>query len=105
MNRILVNIVSLKFVNSIMVSSIVIGQTIISFWHKKGKGSNIIAVRKATTWNPNQYQSANKCRPSDNYNEKTQNLNPNGRQRDKIYKKWNNNGMSRKNGMSQLGHK
>jgi len=76
MNMIWVDIVSLKFVNSIIVSSIVIGQTIISFWHKKGKGSNIIASRKATTWNPNQYQSVNKCRPSDNYNKKTLNLNP-----------------------------
>ncbi len=108
MNMIWIDIVSLKFVNSIIVSSIVIGQTIISFWHKKGKGSNIIASRKATTWNPNQYQSVSKCRPSDNYFLKNRKPKPKmegGKRGIKYVNKWNNNGMSRNNEMSQLGHK
>jgi hypothetical protein len=58
------------------VSSIVIGQTVISFWHKKGKGSRKIVARKATTWNPNEYQSVSNRKPSDNCDWKALNLNP-----------------------------
>jgi hypothetical protein len=52
------------------VLSIVIGQTIVSFWHKEGKEAKIIISKKATTWNPNQYQSVNEHRVSDNCNPK-----------------------------------
>ncbi len=52
------------------VLNIVLGQTIISFWHKKGNGSKGIVAKKATTWNLNQNQSVNEHKASDNWNPK-----------------------------------